>query len=569
MRLATLLRRRAGRTDGSGEARPTTGRTPVVRHRAVVRTSSVLLAATLSLVACSSETSSTSGASHQPSDADVPSMTFALDGTVLSLDQAVSYTTTNYPVVSLLVEGLMTYDPAGKLVPNLAASVKNPDPLTYVYTLRDGVKFWDGNPVTAEDAAFSLKRNLDPGLASVLAGYYSSVKDIKATGPLEVTMTLKKVDPFAQYIPAFSGGVVEKSYVQGKGKKFGSGAGLTMGTGPYKIDSFSSSGLKLERNDAYRGTKPKVAALTFTTIENPDALRLAMQSGDVDGTFSAQAESYNVWDKMDGVTMTYADAFYLQYLSLETTTDPFDDLHVRRAVAYAANAAGLLEPLFNGHAGLSKSPIIDSAWGNFGDQAAEIKKTYDALPTYEFSMDKAKQELAQSDHPNGFTITVPYPNNPTYLGKTLQNLAQNLQTIGITLKLEQTTGEKWGGHIFANPVGLGMQIEQFGLDYPDAGNFPALAMGTSNSTPNALGTAKFSTPELEDLLTQQRSTTDPAKRAEALLKTMDIMADQVPVVPLFHTDDSLALSDKYVYDAQFSHWTTLFGAWAVNLKAAG
>jgi len=275
-----------------------------------------------------------------------------------------------------------------------------------------------------------------------------------------------------------------------------------------------------------------------------------------------------VWDKMPEISMIYTDAFYLQYLSLETVTDPFDDVHVRRAIAYASNAAGLLDPLFNGHAEASKSPILESAWANFPQQKSEVQAAYDSLTTYDFDMDKAADELAKSDHPDGFTVTVPYPNQPTYLGRTLENLKQNLETIGVTLNLKEIPGEQWGGDIYANPMGLGMQIAQFGLDYPDAGNFPALALGKSNSTPNALGTAKFSTPQLEKLLAQQRSTTDPAKRAQALTGIMDIVADEVPVVPLFHTNDALALGKDFVYDGEFSHWTYVYGDWAVNLKAA-
>jgi len=529
------------------------------------------LASALTATACSSGagTNAASGGGSA-TDAQVASMTIGTGGSVRSLDQAVAYDTTTYPVLNLLIEGLMTYSPTGKLEPNLAQKVVHPNPRTYVYTLRPGLKFWNGDPVTAEDAAFSLKRNLDPDLASVLAGYYSSVKDIVATGKDEVTMTLKQVDPFAQYIPAFSGGVVEKKFVEQAGKDFGTSTGLTMGTGPYEVTSYSpTAGVEMKRNEDYWGTKPTVAALKFTQIEDPEALRLAMQSGEIDATASASTETYNVWDKMPGVNMLYADAYYLQYLSLETVTAPFDDVHVRRAIAYATNAQGLLNPLFNGHADLSKSPILESAWANFPKQRSEIKAAYDSLPTYEFDMDKAAAELAKSNHPDGFTATVPYPAQPTYLGRTLENLKQNLQTIGITLNLKEIPGEKWGGDIYANPVGLGMQIAQFGLDYPDAGNFPALALGKSNSTPNALGTAKFSTPKLEKLLAAQRATTDPAKRAKALIGVMKIVADDVPVVPLFHTYDALALSQDFVYDGDFSHWTYVYGDWAVNLKAAG
>ena len=508
-------------------------------------------------------------ATGKPSNAEVAMLNVGQGGSVRNLDQAASYDTNNYPIVNLLIEGLMTYTPTGQLVPKLAKSVDHPNDLTYVYTLRDGLKFWNGDPVTAEDAAFSLERNLDPDVASVLGGYYSNVKDVVASGPNKVTMTLKTVDPFSQYIPAFSGGVVEKKFVEAAGKDFGTSKGLTMGTGPYKVVSYSpAGGVELKRNEDYWGDKPTVAAIKFTQIEDPEALRLAMQSGEIDVATTPQTETFNLWDKMDGVNMIYTDAFYLQYLSLETNADPWDDVHVRRAIAYASNPKGLLNPLFSGHADLSKSPILESAWANLPKQKSEIEGTYKDLTTYQFDMHKAAEELAKSDHPDGFEVTVPYPAQPTYLGRTLENLKQNLAKIHVTLDLKEIPGQKWGDDIWANPQGIGMQIEQFGLDYPDPGNFPAVALGKANNHPESLGTAKFSTPELEKLLEQQRSTTDPAERAKALTGIVKIVADEVPVVPLYHTYDALALSDKFVYDGEFSHWTFVYGDWATHIKAA-
>src|SRR5215218_3155440 len=309
-----------------------------VRRRAAGAVS-LALAAALAMTACAGGgTQPGAGATGEASDTEVAMLNIGQGGSVRSLDQAAAYDTNNYPIVNLLIEGLMTYSPTGELVPNLAESVDHADELTYVYTLRDGLTFWNGDPVTAEDAAFSLKRNMDPDVASVLGGYYGNIEDIVASGENEVTMTLKKVDPFSQYIPAFSGGVVQQKFVEDAGKQFGTPEGGTMGTGPYKLVSYSTTGgVELERNEDYWGDKPTIAAMKFTQIEDPEALRLAMQSGDIDVATTPQTETFNIWDKMDGVNMVYADAFYLQYLALETITDPWDDVHVRRAIAYAAN----------------------------------------------------------------------------------------------------------------------------------------------------------------------------------------------------------------------------------------
>ena len=82
------------------------------------------------------------------------------------------------------MEGLAQYTPDLKVAPRLATSWKTPDPLTYVYKVRKGVKFWDGTPLTAEDVAYSMSQQMNPKVASQESSFYSSVASVKATGPM-------------------------------------------------------------------------------------------------------------------------------------------------------------------------------------------------------------------------------------------------------------------------------------------------------------------------------------------------------------------------------------------------
>ena len=101
--------------------------------------------------------------------------TVALPGDIISLDPAFDYDFNTSPVVQQLVEGLQRFDKDNKVVPNIAESITNPNPLTYIYKIRTDVTFWDGSPVTIDDVLFSMERIKDPKTASYVGWMYQSV----------------------------------------------------------------------------------------------------------------------------------------------------------------------------------------------------------------------------------------------------------------------------------------------------------------------------------------------------------------------------------------------------------
>ncbi|MFI5429300.1 ABC transporter substrate-binding protein [Aeromicrobium sp. UC242_57] len=119
------------------------------------------------------------------SDGPKDTLTIAT-GAVRSVDPARQYDQPSLWVNGLALEGLIKPHPSGKVQPALAESFENPDPVTYVYTLRKGVKFWNQAEVTPEDVVFSLKRYQEQ--TAQTASKYKSVKSIEATGPMEVTV---------------------------------------------------------------------------------------------------------------------------------------------------------------------------------------------------------------------------------------------------------------------------------------------------------------------------------------------------------------------------------------------
>ena len=123
----------------------------------------------------------------------VPSVTWAVYRDVNSLDPIYAFDYPENTADSLMCESLLRQAPDGSLQPGLA-SVANPSPTTMVFTLRPGVKFWDGHPVTPADVVYSLDRNTDPKLGGFYSLVFNRVKSIAATGSTQVTITLKQPD---------------------------------------------------------------------------------------------------------------------------------------------------------------------------------------------------------------------------------------------------------------------------------------------------------------------------------------------------------------------------------------
>src|SRR5262249_10538456 len=165
----------------------------------------------------------------------------------------------------------------------------NPTPTTWVYKIRPGVTFWDGKPLTAEDVAYSLNRNVDPAAGSYFSFYFSNVASVKATGRDTVTITLKKPDVLLnQAIGPGAGAVGEEAYIKAKGTDYGTPSGGVMCTGPFKFGQWQSgTSLKLDRNDAYwdKTLAPKAAHLDLRFISDESTAINALRGGPGDGQY--------------------------------------------------------------------------------------------------------------------------------------------------------------------------------------------------------------------------------------------------------------------------------------------
>ena len=498
----------------------------------------------------SSPGGSTSSAPGNTSNADIPSLQWALNtSTIVGLDIATAFESNSQCVAVCGMEGLLGVSNELTLVPLLATSWKYDRPnLKYVFQVRPGVKFWDGTPMTMDDVVYSLTRHIDPKVSSQIAGYFANVASFEKTGASEVTVKLKHPDPLVANALVFAP-ILSKAFAEKIGKALGSpGSGLRiMGTGPYKISSFpSSTAATVERFDGYWGAKPRVQSCTFSCISDIQTLQLALQSGQAAGTLTVPVQNAADYQKMSGVQTYSASGMAICALTFDVSTPPFDDLHVRKAIAYACDREGYVRAFLGGNGTPADCVVPPAQWGSVLPQP-QVASMYAKLPSYPFSIENAKKELAQSAHPNGFTTNkILVPNSQPAVLKALESLSTTVKQLGITMPISQVPSNDWLANIYAHKD-LGIVCLLFLPDYADPADYMNLIYPSANAVKNNFNLANYKNPKVDKLIQDANSASSNAERAQDLSQVLTISQQDLPYYGLFWQNDVMAIQNKYVY----------------------
>ncbi len=493
------------------------------------------------------------------SGGEITKLTWALGASVRGLEYTHSADSGSATVISVGCETLVRYGRDGSLTPALAASFSTPNSKTYVYRLRKGVKFWDGHPLTTADVLYSLQQAASKTAGSQLASFYSSVASMKASGRT-ITIKLSAPDPYFRYTPAVTY-ILEKAFWVKNGKTVGTPGTLTMCTGPYRFTKFvPDDRVEATRFDGYWGGHPAVKNLVLRTITNDATRLLAMRSGEIDGSFRISQDQIDQWKRLSGVSVQLAPELRTAYLSLDTESAPWSDVHVRRAVAYALDRQGLVKSVLRGYGQTAPVMPPPEQWGDVAPKAY-VSKLYKSFPKYTFSLAKAKAELAKSKYPNGFSATLPYPDSQQTLGKAALSLAENLKQIGIKLNVTQITTDAWFGALFAHKD-LGAQIISWGVDYPDPADALHFIYDSQYATANAFNTANYKNSKMDALLKVEQDSVNAKVRADAIANALKFSARDVPYVPIWYQQVAMALKSQYSY--AFGTWY-LYTPWVAGI----
>ena len=412
-----------------------------------------------------------------------------------SLDPHLAVAAGTKEVMFNVFEGLMKPTSTGDLTPAVAESYTvSEDRLTYTFTLREGVKFHNGDEVTAEDVVYSISRCADTTDGTPLVEAFSVIQSVEAVDARTVAITI--AEPSNEFISYMTTAILPADYDQQDT--------APVGTGPFKfVSRAAQDNIVLERFDEYWGTPAYLDKVTFKIMENADSLVMSLQSGAID--LCSHLTSTQVAQLGDDFYVAEGTMNLVQALYLNNAEKPFDDVRVRQALCYAVDKQGIIDLAFDGYG----SPIGSSMYPAFGKYFDESLTNY-----YTKDVEKAKSLLADAGYPNGFEMTITVPSNYQPHIDTAQVLVEQLKEIGVTAKIELVEWGTWVSDVYA---GRQFQSTVVGVD---ASNMTARALLERFTSDYAKNFINYNNADYDALFQQALTTYDDAGQT-AIYKAME------------------------------------------------
>lgn len=417
----------------------------------------------------------------------------------------------SFEVLENVFDTLVEPDENLQMRPALAKSWEvSPDQLTWTFHLRDGVTWHDGTPLTADDVVYSYRRIIDEQLTNV--DKFSAVSDVTAPDPATVRIRVVHATPnLLTNLGGFKGmAIVQRSNVES-----GQIATHPIGTGPFSFAGRKSGdSITLKANPRYWGGPPHVSGVTFRFISEPSTALSALQAGEIDWTDSVPPQRVAQLRNDDSLTLAVTPSNDYWYLALNEAKQPWNDVRVRKAIAYAIDRDAIAAATSYRTATVNQLAIPQgNPW-------------YTAYDRYRYDIEHAKKllhEAGATPQTLDMLVTSEYPETVT----AAQIIADNLAPLGITVNIRTVDFASW-------------------LDEQNSGHFDMLMMGWlgnidpddfyyaqhhTNGTSNA---QKFSDPEVDRLLDAGRVETDEAKRKDLYAKAATRIADEVSYLYLYN-----------------------------------
>jgi peptide/nickel transport system substrate-binding protein len=459
------------------------------------------------------------------------------DDTLVMLMEAPATTTDPRNVVSnydtklahLVTSGLTTIDNA-TAEPELllAEKIARVDDVTYEATLKPGLLFSDGNPVTAADVAWTFDSTIHGNAAqkSQLADRFASFEVLDAR-----TVRFHLVKPLATLMSDLDFGIVERAAADADGHFKG---GVAVGCGPYVLDSLDDTGARFHANPRWPFTAPAVGKLEIKVVRDQSARILMLVGGTAD-----VAQNVARLDLVDDVAteprvhIETGRSALLTYLMMNNTDPILKDLRVRQAIAMALDRDAIVKTKLGGHAVVATGLLPPSSWA------------YDPnVVRWHHDVERAKALLDQAGHPDPdgdgpeprFTLT--YKTSSDQYRIAIANvIAAQLREVGIEVDVEPFEFLTFFSQIKQGAYQLGsMQTSDitepdYYYTYFNSARIPGPSMPSGNNR------WRYSNPRIDQLTALGRTQLDRVARKATYGEIQRILAAEVPIVPLWFEDN--------------------------------
>ena len=474
--------------------------------------------------------------------ADIDSFTWATYAEPYSLDYAYAFDYADNQVLANVCESLLRLNPDFTLSAGLAEKWEQPTPTSWVYTIREGVTFHDGTPLTAADVVASMSRHLDPAVGSFWYSVYQYVTSIEQTGDREVTVELSV--PGSQFNLAMGGaaGVVESAAtLASAGPDYGNSTGGVNCTGPFSLGEWKSGeSITLERYDAYwdESLKARSGEVEFVFMADPTARVNAMASGEVDGSWMVPSEAVPQLQGSDAGDMYFGLTTAVGSLVVSNLEGPLADVRVRQALLMAMDRKGILDAAAGGIGEVTDVLTTESVWVD-ADPAA-VTTAFDDVDAYPYDLTAAKALVDEAGVAGEEIVIVTAPISGEF-AVVSQATAAAAESIGLTAKIESVTPGAYTA-LFSDPAareGVDLFFTSWYLSSPDP-----LEMYSVLRTGEFSNYGGWSDPEFDEVVTTAIGIDDPAARSVETAKAQQIANKELPWLPLYTTPMSLFLGDR-------------------------
>lgn len=460
-------------------------------------------------------------------------LTVGITADLVTLDPPMSTDVYSSYVTSQIHEGLVWVDFTGTIAPRLAEKFERVDPTTYVFTLRQGVKFHNGEDLTSDDVKYSIERMLSPEQKSPRASRLDMIKTIETPDKGTVRFLLK--EPFTPFLDRLIGGW---AYILNK-KAVDAAAGdythKPVGTGPFKyVDWKTGDRATLERYDAYWGDKPLFDRITFRPIPDQNTRLVELESGGLDYMMDLPPEEVKRLKSENKLQVFEGSAINYTYLAYNCKKAPFqDNPKLRKALAYAFDKKEINDVIYQGLGKPAISSLTPESWGHNPN-----------VEPYNYDPAKAKTLLQESGYRGG-DIELSCNEDPLTRRTAERIQAQVKENLGLDVTIKAL---EFGG--FLNYIRTG-EHQMFILGWnggvdPDGIIFPLFATKNHGAAGNR---AFYSNPQVDKLLDDAQKEPDQEKRKAMYQEAQKLIADDAPHAPIRHSS-ATAGAQKYVQGFQ-------------------
>lgn len=464
-------------------------------------------------------------------------LTWAQGADVTSLDPHQGKETPAVQVNTQIFDTLVTVDPeTNEVVPQIAESWEQTDDQTYVFKIREGIKFHDGSDLTAEDVKFSLDRARNSAAVSYIVNFIEEVTvdddhtvTVKTTAPYAPTLRNLAI-PFAAIVPKAVVEADENAFIQNP-----------VGSGPYKFVEWNHGDhVTLKAFDDYYAGKPETENLIMKVIPETSQRTIALETGEVDLAYDLAVNDIPKVNSDDKLTVYEIPSLTCWYVSMNMNKKPFDNPKVREAMSMAIDRQTIIDTI-NAGSGQTADAIIAPAV--FGYYSTGVK---------EYNPTKAKELLAEAGYPNGFSTTLWVNDNQSRI-EMCQAMQAMLLEVGVQCNLEVL---EFGSFISRTTAGdhdlayFGWTTSSGDADY----SYYSLEHSTQQG---AAGNRSFlADPDVDKLIEEARSNTNEEERKE-LYKELAIKLDEINNnIPVYYSSINVGANKKvegFVMDANGYH----------------